>query len=113
MTGRMRGMKHYFVYITCSDAEQAKRMALALVEEGLAACANIIPGMRSVYRWKGAVEQAEEAVLIAKTTEDMAGPLTDRVRDLHSYECPCIEMLPVADGNPDFLRWIEDSVNKS
>ena len=55
MTGRMRGMKHYFVYITCSDAEQAKRMALALVEEGLSACANIIPGMRSVYRWKGAV----------------------------------------------------------
>lgn len=110
MTGGKRGMKHYFIYITCGDAEEARRLASVLVEERLAACANIIPGMRSVYRWKGAVEQADETVLIAKTTEDRAGPLTDRVKELHSYKCPCIVMLPVARGNPDFLRWIEDSV---
>ena len=111
MAGSKRGMKHYFIYITCGDTEEARRLASALVEERLAACANIISGMRSVYRWKGAVEQAAETILILKTTEDRAGPLTDRVKELHSYECPCIVMLPITGGNPDFLRWIEDSVN--
>ena len=103
-------MKHYFIYITCGSAREAALIASALVGERLAACANIIPGMRSVYRWKGKIEQADETVLIAKTTEDMAPSLVARVKELHSYECPCIVQLPVAGGNPDFLRWIEDSV---
>lgn len=105
-------MKHYFIYITCGSAAEASRIAAVLVEERLAACANIIPGMRSVYRWKGSIEQAEETVLIAKTTGDMAAALMARARKLHSYECPCIVQLPIEGGSPDFLRWIEESVNK-
>ncbi|MGD9874666.1 MAG: divalent-cation tolerance protein CutA [Kiritimatiellia bacterium] len=106
-------MKHYFIYITCGSAEEASRIAAALVEERLAACANIIPGMRSVYRWKGIIEQADETVLIAKTTEHLTAKLAARVKELHAYECPCIVELPVTGGNPDFLRWIEDSVKSS
>ena len=99
-------MTAVFAYITTGSAEEAERIAGVLVEERLAACANLIDGMRSIYRWRGKVEEAVETVVIAKTREDLLQPLTDRVRALHSYECPCVVGLPVPDGNPDYLEWI-------
>ncbi|HEX6143375.1 MAG TPA: divalent-cation tolerance protein CutA [Geminicoccaceae bacterium] len=93
-------------YVTAGDREEALRLGRALVEERLAACANVIDGMTSVYEWAGAVEQAEEAVLILKTRADLIPRVVERVRALHSYDIPCIVSLPIEAGNPDFLTWI-------
>jgi len=97
-----------FCYITAGTREEAQRIGRALVEERLAACVNILPGMNSIYRWEGAVQDDEETVLIAKTRAALVPRLTERVRALHSYAVPCVVALAIEGGNPDFLRWIED-----
>lgn len=94
------------VYATASDPDEAERIGRTLVTERLAACANVIAGMRSVYWWEGRVQDASEAVLILKTTDARLAAVVARLRALHSYDCPCIEAWPVADGNPDFLAWV-------
>lgn len=96
-----------FAYITAGSPDEAKRIGRALVEERLAACANILPGMTSIYRWQGAVETAEEAVLIAKTRADLFERLAARVKELHSYDVPCVVELRIGRGNPDYLGWLE------
>ena len=95
------------VYMTAADEDEAGRIGRALVEERLAACVNVIPGMRSFYRWQGEVHDDREVVMIAKTREALLDALTARVKELHSYDCPCVVALPIAGGNPDFLDWIE------
>lgn len=99
-----------FVYMTASSAEEARRIGEALVAEQLAACVNVIDGMISIYRWQGAVQRDTEAVLIAKTTGQLVAALTERVKALHSYDCPCVAALPIGGGNADFLTWISDQV---
>lgn len=101
-------MSACFAYVTCGDKNEAQGIAAKVVEERLAACANVIPGMTSVYRWEGKIEQGAETVLILKTQASLLDKLTDRVRDLHSYDCPCVVALPVVGGNPAFLDWIAD-----
>ena len=98
------------IYITAGSMEEARRIGGALVEERLAACVNILPGMTSLYRWEGALEEGHEVVLIAKTTAVRVEALTARVVALHSYDCPCVVVLPVQGGNPDFLQWIAGEV---
>ncbi len=95
------------IYMTCETAAEAERIGRALVEERLAACTNMIPGMRSIYWWDGAVQTGEEVVLLAKTRTERVDALIARVRELHSYEVPCAVELPLARGNPDYLAWIE------
>lgn len=102
-----------FVYATAGDASEAQRIGRAVVEERLAACANIIDGMSSVYWWQDAVQEAKEAVLILKTTDDRLGALIARIKDLHSYDCPCIEALPVVAGNQRFLDWVVSETHGS
>jgi periplasmic divalent cation tolerance protein len=99
-------MSVMFVYVTAADGEEAKRIGRQVVEERLAACANILPGATSIFCWQGKLEEASETVLILKTTERMLEPLIGRVKSLHSYDCPCIEALPVVEGNRDFLEWV-------
>ena len=94
------------VYVTCSAPAQADAIARALVAEHLAACANIIPGMRSLYRWQGALESADEVVLILKTAAVRVAALTERVKQLHTYTVPCVVAVPVVDGSPEYLAWI-------
>lgn len=94
------------IYITTENAEEARSIGRALVEAGLAACANVLGPMTSIYRWEGAVQEGAETVLIAKTTVARVEALTAKVRALHSYDCPCIVALPVEGGNPAFLEWI-------
>ncbi|MDD5587173.1 MAG: divalent-cation tolerance protein CutA [Alphaproteobacteria bacterium] len=101
--------EYIFVYITAASQEEASKIARALVEDELAACANIIPGMHSIYRHEGEVKEADEVVMIVKTRADLFEHLTERVKRLHSYSCPCIVALPLVDGSPDYLQWIEDS----
>ncbi len=100
-------MSAAFVYITTESVEQAEHIGRALVEARLAACVNILPGMRSIYHWQGQIETAQETVLIAKTRMTRADELVARVKELHSYDVPCAVVLPILKGNPDFLRWID------
>ena len=101
----MRGEPR-LVYITTDGAEEALNIGRALVEARLAACANILDPMTSIFRWEGEVQEGTETVLIAKTTADRVDALTERVLALHSYDCPCVAVLPVEGGNPAFLDWI-------
>ncbi len=94
------------VYITAADRAQALAIGRALVEARLAACANILPGITSIYRWEGAVQQDDEVALVAKTRSDLVEALVAKVRELHTYSCPCIVALPIVAGNPAFLEWI-------
>ncbi|WP_316900287.1 divalent-cation tolerance protein CutA [Pseudodesulfovibrio indicus] len=101
-------MPESFVYITCASTGEAEAIGAVLVERRLAACANILPGMRSLYWWRGKVERGEEAVLIVKTRTELVDELTAAVKAVHSYEVPCVVALPLTGGNPDFLKWIRD-----
>jgi periplasmic divalent cation tolerance protein len=100
-------MKFNLVYITTSDPAEAQKIGKAMVGEKLAACANIINGMDSVYRWEGKVEEGKEAILILKTKEKLVPELIEKVRSLHSYACPCIVSLPIVDGNKAYLDWLQ------
>ena len=95
------------IYVTTSTLEEAGRIGRALVESRLAACANVLGPVQSVYWWDGAVQTGDEAALILKTREDCVEALVARVKALHSYEVPCVATLPVAGGNADFLKWVE------
>ena len=100
-------MTPHFVYITCASLDEAKRIGHALVEARLCACVNVLPGMTSLYWWQGKIEEGQETVLIAKTRDTLLDALTDRVKALHSYQCPCVVAFPVAAGNADYVKWIE------
>lgn len=100
-------MERIMVYITAPDLDVARRIAQALVEERLVACANILPGMESFYRWRGTVQNEREVVLVAKTRLALFDALMARVVALHPYEVPCIVSLPVKQGYEPFLRWID------
>lgn len=105
---RYRGvMKHALVYITAPNRAAAARLARIAVDGRLAACANMLPRIESVYRWKGRVETATETALILKTRMTLIPRLIAAIRKAHPYECPCIVAVPIAGGNPDFLQWIE------
>jgi periplasmic divalent cation tolerance protein len=99
-------MNAAFCYVTCPDRGQALAIARSLIDERLIACANIFPGMTSLYRWEGEVHEAEEVVLVLKTSMPLVEPVIQRVKVLHSYTCPCVAVLPVTGGNPDYLAWI-------
>jgi periplasmic divalent cation tolerance protein len=94
------------VYTTYPSIVEADAAGQGLVDRGLAACVNIIPGMRSIYRWEGTVERAEEAVMIVKTRTSMKQAVAEAVRDSHPYETPAILFLDVAGGDPRYLAWI-------
>jgi periplasmic divalent cation tolerance protein len=89
----------------------ADALARALVGERLAACVNILPPMRSIYRWQGAVEEASERQLIMKTAASRVADLKRRLAELHPYDVPEILVLPVSDGGESYLEWIGDSVS--
>ncbi|GAA4255966.1 divalent cation tolerance protein CutA [Azospirillum formosense] len=101
-------MEFVFAYITAGSRDEARCIGRALVEERLAACANILDGMTSIYRWQGVIEEANEAVLIAKTRAELFDRLATRVRELHSYDVPCVVELRVGRGNPAYLDWLRD-----
>jgi periplasmic divalent cation tolerance protein len=94
------------VYIVAADMAEAERLAEALVNERLAACVNILGTVRSVYRWQGAVERADEVAMIAKTREALFQRLAARVRALHSYHTPAIIAWPIVAGDAAYLDWI-------
>lgn len=95
------------LYCTTSSVAEAEAIAQKLVGERLAACANIIPGMKSVYWWQGKLEQGEEAVLILKTRADLVQAATAAVKAAHSYRTPCVLPLTMGQGgNADYIAWL-------
>jgi periplasmic divalent cation tolerance protein len=96
-------------FVTCKDRRQATAIAKALVTEKLAACVNIVPGVASIYAWEGKVEQGREVLLIVKSRSALSKRLAARVKELHSYSVPEVVTIPIASGNPDYLRWVRES----
>lgn len=99
-------MSANLIYVTAATAEKAVEIGRAAVESRLAACANVLPGMTSVYRWEGKVQEDSEAVLILKTRQELVADLVAKVKELHDYDCPCVVVLPISGGNDDFIAWI-------
>lgn len=101
-------MSYVIAYVTAKNPEQAKKIGETVVRERMAACANIIPSVQSIYWWKGKMERGKESVLLLKTRKSLAARLIKRVKELHSYEVPCVDIIPVADGNKDYFKWVEE-----
>lgn len=100
------------ILVTAGSEEEAARIGKALVEEKLAACANIVPRIRSIYRWKGEIHDEQEFLILIKTRTSHFPALRDRVRQLHSYEVPEIVAFPITRGLPDYLNWVVDETDK-
>lgn len=98
--------KPILVYSTFPSAEEAERVGTDLVDAGLAACVNIIPGMIAIYLWEGRRQRDGECVMIIKTRASLAQTVIERARKLHPYTNPALIVLPVAGGSDDFLGWI-------
>jgi periplasmic divalent cation tolerance protein len=98
------------VLSTCGDEAEALKLARAVVEARLAACVNIMPPVRSIYRWEGKIESAEEFLLLVKTTDDRFAALREMITALHSYDTPEIIALPIVDGSEKYLAWLSASV---
>ena len=103
-------MKINFIYMTVGSKEEARKIGRELVTARLAACVNILDQMNSFYMWNEELQDDNEVVMIAKTTEDRVPDLVNKVKSLHSYACPCIVSLPVAGGHQPFLDWIAGEV---
>jgi periplasmic divalent cation tolerance protein len=95
---------------TCASEDEAERIARALIAERLAACVNVLPGVRSFYRWQGQVEDGAECLLVIKSSRPLFGALRAAIRKSHSYEVPEIVALPIIDGAPDYLAWLHESL---
>ena len=100
-------------YCTCPDATSADTIARALVAERLAACVSRLPGVQSTYRWQGAIEQADEVLLLIKTTADRLDAMTARLRVLHPYELPELIAVEVRAGLPAYLDWVATETTPS
>jgi periplasmic divalent cation tolerance protein len=98
------------VYTTCGKAEDAERLARCLVEERLAACVNVVPGVRSFYRWKGKIENDTEFLLMIKTARGLVDQLRQQLEKVHPYELPELIVAPIIDGSPNYLAWLEQEV---
>ncbi len=104
-------MQTYLVYVTAADHAEASALGRAAVDRRLAACANILGQMTSIYMWQGEPREDTEIALLLKTNAANLEPLTAMIKDLHSYDCPCVAALPVAGGNSDFLDWINCQIS--
>ncbi|HKJ93732.1 MAG TPA: divalent-cation tolerance protein CutA [Longimicrobiales bacterium] len=101
------------VLVTAPDLEVAERLVTALVEERVAACGNIVPGLVSIYRWHGAVERAAETLIVLKTMDATVPALLQRVGTLHPYEVPEMLVVPVEGGHAPYLDWLAENVDQS
>ncbi|KPK41775.1 MAG: hypothetical protein AMJ78_04610 [Omnitrophica WOR_2 bacterium SM23_29] len=99
-------MDNLIIFITASSKREAKKIATNLVGKRLVACVNIVPGVESIFTWKGKFEVAKETLLIAKTKAALFTKVEKAVKKMHSYECPEIIAFPITKGNRDYLKWI-------
>ncbi len=106
------GTEHAVCLVTVPTEELGTRIARALVNEKLAACVNIIQGVRSIYSWQGQVCDDPELLLVVKTRAALVGALSERVKQLHAYELPETIALPVTGGSAAYLRWVEECTER-
>ncbi len=100
--------KKVIIYVTCKDRKEAEFIAQALIEDRLCACANILGEVTSMFWWKKKIEHQGEVAMILKSREELVRDIVEKIRALHSYECPCVIALPIVDGYEGFLSWIEE-----
>jgi periplasmic divalent cation tolerance protein len=105
----MSAMQYRIVLVTCGSIAEARRIGRNLVEKKLAACANIVPRVESIYRWKGKVERAREALVVIKTTGKRLRELEREVKRAHSYDVPEFIVLPIIAGSQTYLAWLQES----
>jgi periplasmic divalent cation tolerance protein len=98
------------VFSTCSGEEEAGKIAGVLVEERLAACVSVVPGVRSYYRWQGALESSAECLLVIKSSRELFAPLCAAIGRLHTYEVPEVVAVPIVDGAASYLDWLDASI---
>ncbi|HET6266999.1 MAG TPA: divalent-cation tolerance protein CutA [Acidobacteriota bacterium] len=108
----MAESEYCVAFTTTANTQEATRIAEELVLQRLAACVNIVPSIRSIYRWKGGVQQDTESLLIIKTERARIAELEKAIRKLHSYEVPELIVLDIESGLTDYLQWIADSVKE-
>lgn len=101
------------LYITASTREEAISLAHELLSEKLIACANIIDNATSLYWWQGEIEHAKESILICKTSAAHVQMITEKVKALHSYECPCVVAHPIEGGNADYINWLGQQLKEA
>ena len=94
------------IYVTTGSRQEALDIGRALVENRLAACANVLGAITSLYWWEGAVHEDGEVALILKTRPELVAEAVARIKELHSYDCPCVVALPISEGNEDYFDWI-------
>jgi len=100
------------VYSTAPTEEAAQIIAQTLVSEKLVACANLLPGVTSVYQWEGAVQTDAEVVMIMKTRTELVDAVIERIKELHEYDIPCLTSWPITAGSPDYLNWIQNETER-
>ena len=105
----MSARQYRIVLVTCGSIDEARKIGRNVVEKKLAACANIVPGVESIYRWKGKVERAREVLVIIKTTANRLPELEREVKRLHSYDVPEFIVLPIVAGSSKYLAWLQES----
>ena len=103
-------MNFFLTYITTKNEEEALKLANLAVQKNLAACGNIFPKMKSIYKWKNKLQNDTETVLILKTNSNKYPLLEKLILEKHSYEVPCILKIPISDGNKEYLKWIDQSL---
>jgi periplasmic divalent cation tolerance protein len=104
---------YVMIFCTVPDATTAKKISQILVEEKLAACCNIVPGLNSIYSWENKIQDETELLLIIKSRQELFPELEQRIKKLHPYSVPEIIAIPIFNGNIDYLKWMEENVKKS
>jgi periplasmic divalent cation tolerance protein len=108
----MNDTQEIVVFITASGEDEAATIARTLVESKLAACVNIIRNVRSIYRWQGNIEDDTEVLMVVKTRKQHCSSLTEKVKELHSYDVPEVIALPIIEGSGDYLKWLHESTGE-
>ncbi|MGV3666156.1 MAG: divalent-cation tolerance protein CutA [Leptospira bouyouniensis] len=103
-------IKYVTIYTTFPSKEEAKQTAKRVISEHLAACANLVDKTESIYVWNDVLEETNEVICFLKTTIEKSDSLMQRIKELHSYEVPCIVVWPILNGNLDYLDWIRKSL---
>ena len=103
-------MNFFLTYIITKNENEALTIANLAVKKNLAACGNILPNMKSIYKWQNKLQNDNETLLILKTNSNKYPLLEKLILEKHSYEVPCILKIPISDGNKEYLRWVDDSL---
>ena len=103
-------MNFFLTYIITKNENEALKIANLAVKKNLAACGNILPNMKSIYKWQNKLQNDNETLLILKTNSNKYPLLEKLILEKHSYEVPCILKIPIDDGNKEYLKWIDDSL---